>query len=223
MRIILRARSISPQHIRKTACIISSAPASGAAAIAESPVALDAYTVFARSADGQIRAATQANGRWSPWNVLTAQGTPPGGFVGNPAVARRADHGLNYPEVAATGADGRVYVISDPGGTWLAWRAVGATPAVTGSPVLLSYDHIFARAASGGAILAATWDGTRWSAWQALALAAPIGGFAGAPATLPGNATAVYALGTDGHLYRATFLSGAWDGWTLVGDAGPHL
>ncbi len=196
-------------------------PVSDTTAIAGSPVAPDAHTVFARSADGLIRTATQTNSGWSPWTVLTTQGAPAGGFVGDPAVARYTEHGLSYLQVAATGADGRVYVTSDPGGAWQAWSASGTPATITGSPIMLDAAHLLARAARGGAIMAATWDGAQWSAWHALAQGGPSGGFAGRPvvATTPdAKHPQIFATGADGQLYHASATNGVWSAWTAVGD-----
>jgi predicted alpha-1,6-mannanase (GH76 family) len=176
-----------------------------------------AVRVFARTAGGSVEQDSLAPGS-SKWSGFTSLGgaTPYG-----PAAVAASD-GATW--VFLTGADGVLYADRLPAGSssWSGWSSLGlpAPMHLLGTPAV-GQDHtgairVFARGMNGN-LYTGSLSGSKWS------------GFSDVGGTWPGDVAAVvagggftdvYAVGTNGNLFRNVLDPGhPWSGWVNLGGS----
>jgi len=184
--------------------------------------------VYARGTDNKIYGVGQpspgaAFGNW----VTIGSGQPT--FVSDPTVVMTPDGVL---ALYATGADGHVWGSgqSAPGSTFGAWvRIGGAGAGVASKPhaIIGANDTIgiYARGTDGKIHgVGQPSPGAAFGTWVTIGSGQPATGFATAPSAVvtPSNKIAIYATGTDGHVWGSgqSVPGGTFGTWVEIGTNG---
>ncbi len=201
-----------------------------------SSVSLSAYRqdVFAATSSGAIQTAAwdqtiDAAGTYRGWWSIQGGVTAPGGCVDG---LSRSTLKL---DVFTVGTDGRPYTgawnqyVSN--GAWRGWWAIGSNITVyPGShivPVARTPNNldVFAVGQNGN-IYTAAWDqavdgGNGFRGWWQILGGVSLSGGQPSAITRGANALDVYAIGTDGNVYQASWSGGAtWGGWWTLSNPG---
>ncbi len=195
----------------------------------------DRLDVFAASGAGAITtaawdAAVDGGNGFRGWWSIQGGVTAPGGSVD---AVSRAD---NKIDVFTVGTDSRVYTAAwdhfVSNGVWRGWWAVSNLTVYPGSHVVpiartpTNLD-VFAVGKDGG-IYTAAWDqavdgGNGFRGWWQILGGVSLSGGQLSAVTRGATALDVYAIGTDGDVYQASWngsQSANWGGWWSLGNPG---
>jgi hypothetical protein len=204
-----------------------------------STVSLNAYRqdVFAATGTGAIQTAAwdqtiDAPGTFRGWWSIQGGATAPGGCVDG--ISRSA---LKL-DVFTIGTDGRPYTAAwdqyVSNGAWRGWWAVGNNITVyPGShvvPVARTPTNLdLFTVGQNGNIYTAAWDqnvdgGNGFRGWWQILGGVSLSGGQPSAISRGANALDVYAIGTDGDIYQASWSGGAtWGGWWSLGNPGTQV
>jgi hypothetical protein len=172
--------------------------------------------LFVQGTDGQLWHKWYTGTSWSGWQSL-------GGKLTSSAAAASAS-GSGRIDVFVRGTDGAIWqrTTTNKGSSWSGWTSRGGQIPVNTVPAACSWSSgrvdLFANGTDGQLWWKYTTNGgSSWTGWQGLS--EPLGKSltsspaAAAPAS---GIMDVFVRGGDNGLWKRTYSSGSWSGWTSI-------